>query len=181
MTGTAALPRPADGEYAEYYRRYVGLVPDGDIVATLDGQFDDTATLLEGLTPEQEVHRYAPGKWSVREVVGHLVDTERVFAYRALSMARGDGAALPGMDQEAWAAHTNAHERRLADLLEEWRAVRRANVRFFASLDAAAGARTGVASGNPFSVRSFPWIVAGHELWHRDLLERDYLGGGGGA
>ncbi|MEQ9399895.1 MAG: DinB family protein [Longimicrobiales bacterium] len=168
------LPRPRGDEYGAYYHRYVALVPDGPVLTTLEEQFEATEALLGGLSTEQEVHRYAPDKWSVREVVGHMIDTERLFAYRALSMARADATPLPGMDQEVWAAHSGAHGRTVADLLEEWRAVRRSTLRFFASLDEAAASRTGTASGNPFTVRSFVWIIAGHERWHVGLLRRDY-------
>lgn len=175
---TPALPRPEPSEHEAYYGRYVGLVPDGDIVEILRAQWPETRALLEGVPSQLEEHCYAPGKWSVREVVGHLIDAERLFGYRALAMARGDAQALPPMDQEAWAAASNAHRRPLADLVGEWEAVRHAHIHFFGSLDAEAGARRGVASGYEFTVRSFPWIIAGHERYHRELLRRDYLGGG---
>ena len=172
----AALPRPADDEYAEYYRRYVSLVPDGNIVDLLRRQIEETASVLQSAGPAREVHRYAPGKWSLREVVGHMIDTERVFAYRALSMARGDAGPLPGMDQDVWTPHSGAHSRHMEDLVEEARAIRHANVLLFGSLDAEAGVRTGVASGNSFTVRAFPWIIAGHELHHLKRIREDYLG-----
>jgi len=172
-----ALPRPADAEYAEYYQRYIALVPVGDIVHTLKEQLGETLELFESVPEDGETHRYAEGKWSVREVVGHLLDTERVFAFRALSMARQDGVDLPGMDQDEWSNGSHSGERPLSDLLKEWTAVRRANVHFFATLDGVTGERSGCASGYSFTVRSFPWIIAGHELWHRSLLVRDYLGG----
>ena len=168
------LPRPGPTEHAEYYQRYIDLVPDGDIVVTLREQIFRTLALLEGLTPEQQTFRYAPGKWSVREVVGHLLDTERVFAFRALAMARSD-VELPGMDQDEWASAANAHERSLADLCSEWLMLRQGNVHMFATLGEDDGARTGKASGFEFTVCTFPWIIAGHELWHRAGLERDYL------
>jgi hypothetical protein len=171
-----ALPRPADSEYAEYYRRYVGLVPDGEIVLTLKEQLGETLALLEAVPEDRETYRYGEGKWSIREVVGHLMDTERLFAFRALAMAREDGVDLPGMDQDAWTLGSNAGERPLGDLLKEWTAIRRANVHFFATIAVATGERSGIASGFSFTVRSFPWIIAGHELWHRSLLVRDYLG-----
>ncbi|MDA0329777.1 MAG: DinB family protein [Gemmatimonadetes bacterium] len=174
----SALPRPADDEYVEYYRRYVAMVPDGDILETLRDQLGDTLELLKAVPSERETYRYAEGKWSLREVIGHLIDTERVFAFRALTMARSKDVDLPGMDQDEWVATSNAAGRSLADLTAEWTALRRSNVHMFAGMDAAAGARSGVASGNRFSVRSFAWIMAGHELWHRQLIKRDYLGVG---
>ncbi|MCH7530602.1 MAG: DinB family protein [Gemmatimonadetes bacterium] len=171
----SSLPRPEVHEHDEYYKRYTDLVPDGDIVDTLRGQMETTLELLSSVPAERETFRYAEGKWSVREVIGHLIDTERVFAFRALTFARQDGAELPGMDQEEWGGRNNAHERPLDDLADEWSALRRANVRLFSTFDADAGARAGVANDHDFTVRSFPWIIAGHELWHRKLIARDYL------
>jgi hypothetical protein len=176
----SGLERPAPTEHAEYYGRYIDLVPDGDIVEALRDQLGETLALLQGVPEERETHRYAEGKWSIREVVGHLIDTERLFAFRALAMARSDGVDLPGMDQDEWARWSNAGERPLGDLAQEWAALRRANVHMFASMDSTTGERTGRASGYAFTVRSFPWIIAGHELWHRRLLERDYLVGAEG-
>jgi hypothetical protein len=175
------FPRPEPTEHAEYYARYVSGVPDGDIVEILRDQLGDTLALLQRVPTDGEAYRYDEGKWCIREVVGHLVDTERVFAYRALAMARSDGVDLPGMDQDVWARGSNAAERPLGDLAQEWAAVRRANVHMFAAMDPSVGPRTGRASGYDFTVRSFPWIIAGHELWHRQGLERDYgLGATGG-
>ena len=175
----SALPRPTEGEHADYYGRYVATVPDGDILAILRDQLGDTVAMLERVPADRETYRYAEGKWSVREVIGHLIDTERLFAFRALAMARGDGVDLPAMDQDEWAGNSGADARPLKELCAEWIALRRANVHMFAAMDAATGERSGMASGYSFTVRSFPWIIAGHELWHRGLLERDYLGGGG--
>ena len=171
------LPRPDGSEYADFYSRYVALVPDGDILQTLQHQLGDTLAALQGVGEDRETYRYAEGKWSLREVVGHLLDTERLFSFRALAMARSDGVDLPGMDQDEWAATSNAGDRTLDHLALEWAALRRANIHMFASLDSGAGARTGVASGYSFTVRSFPWIIAGHELWHRQAIARDYLQG----
>ena len=170
------LPRPRGDEYNEYYARYIGLVPDGDIVETLEREGVATQALLGSVPPEKEEFRYAPGKWSVREVVGHLVDVERLFSFRALVFAREGGGELPGMDQEAWARSSRAGSRPLAELAEEWAALRRANVLFFGSLSAEEGERSGVASGFEVTVRALAWMMAGHELYHRRLLLRDYLG-----
>lgn len=174
----SALSRPDRSEHADYYRLYIDLVPDGDILMTLREQLGDTLRLLQSVPAERETYRYAEGKWSIRGVVGHLIDAERVFAFRALAMAREDDIDLPGMEQDGWAANSEADRRALGELSEEWAALRRANVHMFASMDEETGRRTGRASGFDFSVRTFPWIIAGHELWHRQLLERDYgLGG----
>lgn len=174
------LRRPDSAEHAEYYQRYIDTVPDGDILETLMGQLEETLRPLEGVSTETELFRYAPGKWNLREVLGHIIDAERLFAYRALTMAREKNADLPGMDQDQWSDESNAGERPLSDLMAEWVAVRRATVHLFASLPEGAGARLGRASGYTFSVRSFAWIIAGHELWHRQLIAEHYLGGGNG-
>jgi hypothetical protein len=174
----SALPRPEPTEHAAYYGRYIALVPDGDILVTLRDQLEQTLAVLSRVTPDRETFRYAEGKWSVREVVGHVIDTERVFAFRALAMARSDGVELPGMEQDEWASGSNAHERTLQDLADEWVALRRSSVHMLASFTPAMGERWGVASGFGFTVRSFPWLMAGHELWHRVGLKRDYLGAG---
>jgi hypothetical protein len=171
----SALPRPAPSEHADYYARYVGLVPEGDILVTLRDQLGETLALLQGVPEGRETFRYEDGKWSLREVVGHLVDTERVFAFRALAMARSEGVDLPGMEQDEWVARSNANDRPLEELTAEWAALRRANVHLFASLDSATAERSGKASGYTFTVRSFPWIIAGHELWHRGIIEQRYL------
>ena len=172
----SALPRPAADEHAGYFARYIDLVPDGDVLDILTNQFGETLALLQEVTPARETYRYAPGKWSFREVIGHLIDTERVFTYRALAMARSDGVDLPGMEQDEWAARSNASERPLDDLAAEWAGLRRTTVHMFATLGPEDGERRGRASGHEFTVRSFPWIIAGHELWHRERLARDYLG-----
>lgn len=171
------MRRPTTDEYAPFYAGYVEAVPDGHVLETLDAGVPALRTLLEPVTSALETHRYAPEKWSIREVLGHLVDSERLFSYRALHMARRDPAPLPSMDQEQWARATNAAERPLADHLDELAAVRDATLRLFRGLDPDALDRTGVASGAEFTVRSLAWIIAGHEIHHRGVLEARYLPG----
>lgn len=171
----SALRRPEPSEHADYYARYVALVPDDDILLTLRDQLGETLALLQSVPEDRETYRYAEGKWSLREVVGHLVDTERTFAFRALAMARSDDVDLPGMEQDEWVARSNANERSLDELAAEWAALRRANVHMFASMDGPIAGRSGRASGYEFTVRSFPWIIAGHELWHRQIIEQRYV------
>jgi hypothetical protein len=171
------MRRPEATEYDAYYGRYVDLVPEGDILDILGREMVTTQALLASVPPDLEEYRYAPGKWSVREVVGHLIDTERAFAFRCVWVARAAEGAQPAFEQDAWARASNAGRRRLVDLAEEWIALRRDDILLFRSLDEDAAARVGIASGKPFTARSFPWIIAGHELYHRALLERDYLGG----
>jgi hypothetical protein len=168
------LPRPAPDEHAAYYGTYIGQVPDGDILELLATQVDETVALLSAVAPERETYRYAPGKWSIREVVGHIIDTERVFALRALWFARRAEGAQPSMDQDRWAEVSNAGDRPLADLIAELRAVRDASLALFASFDDEIGLRQGVASGNAFTVRAIAWIIAGHERHHRTILRREY-------
>jgi len=168
------LPRPQPGEHDDYYTRYVEIVPDGDIVEILSSQFGETLALLQAVSAERETFSYASGKWTIREVVGHLIDVERMFAFRAMNMTRADGVQLPGMDPDVWAKNSTAAQRPLDDLAAEWAALRRAHVHLFATLGSEAGERRGIATGLDFTVRSFPWIIAGHELWHRECLIRDY-------
>lgn len=169
-----SVPRPTPPEYNRYYRRYTDLVPDGDIVATLTNQMTETQVLLAGVPAHLEEHRYAPGKWSVREVIGHCIDTERVFGFRMLWIARGAVGGQPGMDQDAWAAASNAGRRSLGSLAGEWAGLRRDLVALIASIEPAALARTGLASRKKITARALPWIIAGHELHHRRLLVERY-------
>ncbi len=170
----SSLHRPDPQECPSYYGPYVDRVPDGDIAQTLATQIDDTIRPLRAVPFERERFRPREDAWSIREVVGHVIDTERVMVFRALSMARGDPAPLPSMEQDAWARLSNAGDRPLTDLVDELDAVRRATVLFFAGLDAPGSSRSGTATGFDFTVRSFPWIIAGHELHHRALLLETY-------
>ena len=169
------MKRPHPSEHAEYYGLYVNQVPDGDVLEILDEEVGRTVELLGGLPPEWETYRYEPGKWSVREVMGHVVDGERLFGYRALSIARADPADLPSMDQDQWAGSSNAGDRPLAALLDDLERARRSSIAMFESFDEEMWARRGMASGFEFSVRTFPYILAGHEIHHRRVLEERYL------
>ncbi len=169
------MRRPDANEYDEYYAMYVGQVPEGDVLTTLREGVAETVKLLRGLPPEWGRFRYAEGKWTLAEVVGHIIDTERVFSYRGMCIARGETAELPSMDQEVYAAHSNAGERDLESLLDELEAERGASVALFAGMDAAAAGRQGHAAGCPFTVRTFPWLLAGHEIHHRKVIEERYL------
>ena len=166
---------PDSSEYAPYYGRYISLVPGQDIVAALEDQPQETLALLSGLSEEQGDYRYAPGKWSIKEMLGPVNDTERVFAYRALRFARNDQTPLASFEQDDYVRSGNAGNCRLADLIEEFVCVRRATVWLFRQLSAEAWMRRGVASDNPVSVRAAAYIIAGHELHHRRILEQKYL------
>jgi uncharacterized damage-inducible protein DinB len=166
---------PQSDEYAPYYAPYVARVPGGDIVAILATQIDDTIALLRELTDEQAARAYAPGKWSIKQVIGHIADAERVFSYRALRFSRADEAPLPGFDEKVYADAGRFDERPLASLIAELAAVRRASVALLAGLPADAWTRTGTASDTRVSVRALAWITAGHELHHREILATRYL------
>jgi len=169
--------RPAPDEFAPYYASYVSLVPDGDVTATLASQLEETLDLLRPLGEEQALFRYAPGKWSVKEVVTHLIDAERVFMYRALSFARGATDSLPSFDENAWAPMAEADQVPLDELLDEFDAVRSATVSLLAHLPREAWGRRGIASGKGVSVRALAWITAGHERHHARVLRERYLHG----
>ncbi|MCA1594274.1 MAG: DinB family protein [Acidobacteria bacterium] len=175
MSAPAPATKPEANEYAHHYEKYVSLVPDGDVVETLARQLEDTLALLGGVTEDRAGFRYEAGKWSVREVVGHIIDAERIFAYRALAIARGERQPLPGMDQDEYMAGAHFDARTLADLLDEFAHVRRANVLMFRALDAEAWARRGTASDNEVTVRALAHIIAGHEAHHVGILRERYL------
>ncbi len=168
--------RPDPSEYAPFYAGYVAALPEDDIVRTLEVEMHRTLALLASIPPERETHRYAPGKWSVREVVGHIVDAERVFGVRALTFARADAGPLPAFDENRWAEVSNAHDRPLADIAAEFEALRRSHLLMARGLEPASLLREGTASGTPVTVRALLWIMAGHERHHRRILEDRYLG-----
>jgi len=167
---------PQAGEYGSYYQRYIDNATEDDIVAALDAQSHETAKLLGGVSEEQSSFRYEPGKWSIKQIVGHMTDGERIFAYRALSFARGETQPLPGFDQDPYVDNAGSDDRSIADLVEELALVRRANVMMFRALSEEAWLRTGVASDNPISVRAIAFIMLGHERHHLRILRERYLG-----
>ncbi len=170
-----AAMRPDSTEAAEYYFTYISKVPDGDICAILERQQADTLALLRGISDEQSLHRYAPGKWSIREVVGHLNDTERVFAFRALWFARGFDSPLPSFDQNVAVPASAANERSWASHVDEFGAVRQSTLALFRNVAPEAWSRRGIASGNPFTVRALAWIAAGHVVHHAGIVRDRYL------
>ncbi len=169
------IDRPDSSEYAPYFAAYIAEVPDGDVVDLLARQNDETARLLGGLSEAQALHRYAPGKWSLKEVVGHMADTERVFGYRALRIARNDPTPLPGFDENLFVAHANADARPLADLIDEFRLVRRSTVALFRSFTPEAIARRGTSNEKTLSVRALVYITAGHERHHVQIVRERYV------
>ncbi|MCA8954492.1 MAG: DinB family protein [Planctomycetes bacterium] len=169
------MRRPTADEHAAFYSTYTQRVGNAEVWEVLAAAPDALETLLTPVGPELEGFAYAPGKWTIREVLGHVVDAERLFAFRALHIARGDESPLPGMDQTVWAAHSGAGRRALADHLQEFRELRQANIRMLASLDEVELSRSGLASGHSVSVRALVYIIAGHELHHRGVLAERYL------
>jgi uncharacterized damage-inducible protein DinB len=176
-TGARFIDRPGADEYAPFYAGYVGRVVPGDLVAGLATQLAGTLELLGAVPEERGDYRYAPDKWSIKEVVGHLADTERIFAYRLLRIARGDVTPLAGFEQNDYVPAGAFHRRSLRGLTDDLRHVRQATVALVRSLDAAALARRGNASGAPVSARALVYIIAGHELHHVDVLRTRYLSG----
>jgi len=176
MQATAqAIAAPDPSEYAPYYGRYITLVGGHDVVAVLEDQPRDTLALLSTLSDEQGDYRYAPDKWSIKEMLGHVIDAERVFSYRALRFARDDRTPLASFEQDGYVRSGGFGDRRLADLIEEFVCVRRATVWLFRTLSPEAWMRRGIASDNPVSVRAVAYIIAGHELHHRRVLQEKYL------
>jgi hypothetical protein len=166
---------PEATEYAPYYGRYVSLVPEGDIVETLTRQLDSTLATLGGIDEEKAGYRYAPGKWSIKELVGHVIDGERIFAYRALRFARNDRTELPGFEQDDYIRHAGFDVCALGDIVQEFAFVRRANLLMFSRLDKEAWQRRGIASSAEVTVRALAFIMAGHERHHMEILRARYL------
>ena len=166
--------RPTAGEYPEYFDRYVSLVYEHDIVALLNAQASSVHAALSGLSDARAGSRYADGKWSVRELLGHIVDTERVFAYRALAIARGETFSLPSFDENAYAANSRHDRYPIDELAEEFATLRRANVLFFMHLDEAGLRRTGTVNGQPMSVLALAFIMAGHVRHHARICSERY-------
>ena len=170
------IPRPSASEYPVYFDRYISKVPsEGDVLDLLRSQVRETSSLVAALNEEQAEFRYAEGKWSVKQLVGHVADTERVMSYRALCFARGETQPLPGFDENQFVANAKFDARTTADLLEEFRALRDSTVRLFASFDEEEVTRRGIASGKEISVGALVYVVAGHEIHHQGVLRERYL------
>ncbi|MBL8729494.1 MAG: DinB family protein [Planctomycetes bacterium] len=168
------MRRPDPDDHPASFQPYVDRVPDGDVLRHLGAQGRATAALLATVDEARGAFAYAPGKWSVKRLLQHLVDGERMFCYRALCIARGFAGNLPPFDEDAYAANDGSDGRRLADIVAEFAAVRAATVLLFGGFDGAAWQRRGTANGKAVAVRSLPWIVAGHELHHLAVLRERY-------
>ena len=166
--------RPQPDEAAAYYHGYIKRVPDGDIVAILEKQLDSSLSALKNISEEKSLYRYAPGKWSIREMLNHVNDTERVFASRALWFARGFDSSLPNFDQDVSAASAHADAYAWARHVEEFTTIRLATLTFFRNMPDAAWQRSGIASGYPFTVNALAYVIAGHLEHHLAVLREKY-------
>jgi hypothetical protein len=169
------MTKPETNEYAPYYEKYISLVPGDDITATLAAQVENTLALLRTIPENKGLHAYAPGKWTIKQMLGHVIDTERIMAYRALCIGRGDRTPFPGFEQDDYVMNTDFNLRTLAELTEEFAQVRQANLHLFKHFSDAEWRRLGTASDNPVSARALAYIIAGHELYHGALLREKYL------
>jgi uncharacterized damage-inducible protein DinB len=170
------IEKPEEGEYAPYAIMYIGLLPDdGLVLQHLLDNLKATTEFILSLPEEKLAHRYAEGKWTIKEILAHIIDDERIYAYRALRFARNDQTELPGFEQDDYAAHSGANERDVKDLLSEFASVRRATISLFEGLGGEALTRSGVASGNVMSVRAAAYHIAGHELRHVNIIRERYL------
>lgn len=166
--------RPDATEYAPFHSGYIALVPEGDVMTVLRMQGTELGRTLAGIPEERAGFRYADGKWSIRELLGHLIDAERIFMYRVLRIARGDTTPLPGFEENDYVRAAGSDARTVADLGDELRVVRESSVRLLDSLSVESWARRGVASGNTVSVRALAYITAGHAQHHLRILHERY-------
>lgn len=169
------VPRPEPGEYAPYYDRYISLISGTDILGTLESERRLTMLLLSGRDEVDGDYRYAPDKWSAKEVLGHICDTERIFAYRALRISRADRTPMEGFEQDDYVRNGPFSSRPLCELIDDYLAVRRATLTLFRNLNEEAWLRRGIANKNEVSVRALAYIIAGHEAHHRRILEEKYF------
>ncbi|MGA9566212.1 MAG: DinB family protein [Candidatus Korobacteraceae bacterium] len=170
------ISRPNPTEYADFYANYISKVPNGDLLNFMDLQPAEFDGLINDLTDAQAIEPPAPGKWSVKQVLGHLCDTERVQSYRVLRFARGDQKELQGFEQDDYVAAANSNSRSTTELLAELKSVRRATLSLLESLTTADGERTGVASGKSISVRAMAYVIAGHTQHHLELMRKQFAG-----
>ncbi len=169
------ISSPRLDEFDSYYERYISLVADGDIITQLQNQISETLNLLSKISAEKADFRYASGKWSVKELVGHIIDTERIFAYRALRIARGDKTPIEGYEQDDYVKNAKFGKYALADLAEEFALVRQSNILMFRNLPETAWYKRGIANNREISVRALAYISAGHEIYHVKILKQRYL------
>jgi hypothetical protein len=172
------MSRPQTAEYDPYYQKYISLVPEEDILTALAAQTGELAALFDNVPDEKGTHSYGDGKWTVKEVLSHLIDGERMFAYRALRVARGDKTPIEGFEQDGYIEKSHANRRPIAELIKEFTLLRNANLMFFKNLEAGDWIRIGIANGVEVSVRSLAWIMVGHIRHHVSILQDRYFSEG---
>jgi len=168
------ISRPNPDEYSEYAARYVNLVGNEPILDILERQKEESHKLFTGLSAEQAAYAYGEGKWTVKEMLGHMADTERVFAYRALVFSH-ESITLPGFDQDVYMVDNTFNSRTIQDIADEFKAVREASIYLFRYMNEERSAQKGIASGSPFSPRAYAYMMAGHEIYHHKILRERYL------
>lgn len=171
-----AISKPREGEFPAYAHTYIDFLPDdGLVLHHLEDNLASTKKFIASIPPTRLLHRYAKGKWTIKEILGHIVDDERIYVYRALRFARNDSTELPGFDQDRYAQYSNANKREISDLLDEFASVRKSTIAFFDALDDAALVRSGIADGHRVTVRALAYHIAGHELRHTNVIRDRYL------
>jgi len=176
LYGMQKVQKPAEGEYRDYTAAYISKVPDdGMVLQHLQTNFEALKSLVIDLPEEKLLSAYAPGKWTLKEMLVHMMDTERIMAYRALRVARNDKTNLPGFEQDDYTPYLYANERSIANIMEEYELLRKSTVALFNNFDESAFARVGFANSALFSVRAALYIIAGHELHHSQIIEEKYL------
>jgi uncharacterized damage-inducible protein DinB len=172
---TTLASAPDTSEYAPYYGRYISLVGPGEIIGTLESQAAEMRNILDKLSEQDGSLRYAPGKWTIKQMFGHMIDTERIFAYRALRISRGDQTPIEGFEQDGYVDNGPFEHCALSELAQEYSSVRNSTLHLFRNLQPADWKRRGTASGKEVSVRALAYMIAGHELHHRNILREKYL------
>lgn len=167
--------KPNDETLTDYKRSYIDLVPEGSLISALENSYDGMMKVLKGLQKEKVQFRYAPNKWNIAEILIHIIDTERIFAYRILRIARGDATPLPGYDQDDYVKTSNVNERAFMDVLEEYQATRNATITLLKSLNSAMLSNTGVIYGTNVTVNELAYMIAGHEIHHFKLIKEKYI------
>lgn len=170
------IQKPAKGEYREYFNTYISKVPDdGNVLQHLQDNWQTVKSTVIDLPEEKLLSTYAPGKWTLKEMLVHMMDTERIMAYRALCVARNDKTDLPSFEQDEYTPYLYANERSITNIMEEYELLRKSTVALFSNFDESAFTRIGIANGAPFSVRAALYIIAGHELHHLQIIKEKYL------
>lgn len=169
------MQRPEPAEYAPYYERYISLVPEDDVTAALAAQPDEIRSLFADVPEEKGGYAYADGKWTIKELLSHVIDGERIFAYRALRISRGDKTPIEGFEQDDYIATSNANNRTFNDLVDEFALERQANLHLINNISDAGSQQMGTASDNPVSARAIAYIMAGHVRHHIGILKKRYL------